>query len=509
MQHAHEAHIAVWHRYRIQVFAVALLWLSAASASAVAADTNLALNRLATGSAPCASTETPERAVNGTVNLGNYDKFCSAVASPWLQVDLGAAVSIDGFVIAHAGAGGESSSLNSKAFNIQLSQDGINWSTVVTVSNNSASTSTHSIAATTARYARLNITVPTQTSDKAARIYEFQVSGSGTQPGGSVAVFDQIPMYGIYTSSDPVGYTPPTGVLMWNRGTEFVRKLSSDEKTLLGDDLRVRVTYHAQCDNYDRIGTVFYISMPQGQAPIATTPRITLQDFITPFSDYWQGSKATYVYNDGNLASYADAMSDPDRDIWVGIGSGSNPYGGDPCDSHSNLSADFKAVGFTYSLSLISSQTETALDRNIDTMLSGSNETSSQISASTVTQSVTNHSGDIALVIGAYGASDGGEEYSNTSVDVTVNGTKVGSLNTAVDCADLGQYSPDGNPGIFQNNTQGNPRNWCPGGIIATHYFPVSNLSAEQDVSVSLDIGRPSPYTSDSYYRTSLSLIEH
>jgi hypothetical protein len=296
---------------------------------------------------------------------------------------------------------------------------------------------------------------------------------------------------------------------MWNRGTEFARKLSDAEKALIGDDLRARVTYHAQCDNYDRIGTVFYISMPKGVAPTATTPRVTLQDFITPFSDYWQGTKATYVYNDGDLSSYADAMSDPDRDIWVGIGSGSNPYGGDPCDSHSGLSTDFKAVGFTYSLNLVSSQTQTVLDRHIDTMLSGSNQTTSQVNASTTTQSVAHNGGDIALVIGAYGSASGGEEYSNTTVTVSVNGTQVGSLNTAVNCSDLAQYSPDGNPGIFQNNTGSNPRNWCPGGIIATHYFPLSNLTAGQNVSVSLGIGRKSPYTADSYYRTSLSLIEH
>ena len=496
------------YRYSLLAVAAAMLWVSSAS-SASAADVNLALNHLATGSTPCGSTEGPQRAVNGSTNLGNYDKFCTQASSRWLQLDLGALVTVDSFTIAHAGAGGESSTYNTKAFNIQLSQDGQNWFTVVTVSNNTANTSTHTITPSTARYARLNITTPTQTTDTAARIYEFQVNGNGTQPGGSIAVFDRIPMYGIYTSTDPAGYTPPSGVLMWNRGTEFARKLSDTEKALIGDDLRARVTYHAQCDNYDRIGTVFYISMPKGQAPTATTPRVTLQDFITPFSDYWQGTKATYVYNDGDLSSYADAMSDPDRDIWVGIGSGSNPYGGDPCDSHSGLSTDFKAVGFTYSLDLVSSQTQTVLDRHIDTMLSGSNQTTSQVNASTTTQSVAHGSGDIALVIGAYGSSSGGEEYSNTTVTVSVNGSQVGSLNTAVNCADLAQYSPDGNPGIFQNNTTRNPRNWCPGGIIATHYFPLSNLAAGQNVSVTLGIGRKSPYTSDSYYRTSLSLIEH
>ena len=39
------------------------------------------------------------------------------------------------------------------------------------------------------------------------------------------------------------------------------------------------------------------------------------------------------------------------------------------------------------------------------------------------------------LVIAGYGSAAGGEEYSNTTVTVSVNGTRVGSFSTAVDCA--------------------------------------------------------------------------
>ncbi len=55
---------------------------------------------------------------------------------------------------------------------------GTNWTTVVTVSGNTASTTTHNITPTTARFVRLNVTVPTQTTDTAARIYELEVYGS-------------------------------------------------------------------------------------------------------------------------------------------------------------------------------------------------------------------------------------------------------------------------------------------------------------------------------------------
>jgi hypothetical protein len=45
----------------------------------------------------------------------------------------------------------------------------------VTVTNNTVSTSTHSISATSARYIKLNVTTPTQNGDPATRIYEFEV----------------------------------------------------------------------------------------------------------------------------------------------------------------------------------------------------------------------------------------------------------------------------------------------------------------------------------------------
>lgn len=478
--------------------------------AATAADTNLALNKPATGSAACASSEGPEKAVNGSVAGGNSDKWCSPAGSKHLQIDLGVPASITSFTVKHAGAGGEPVMYNTKAFAIQLSADGVTWTTPVTVTNNSASTTTHPIAATDARYAKLVVTTPTQNTDQASRIYEFEVYGtsSGIPGGGTIPVFDHIPQFGIYTSGDPVGYTPPAGVLMWNRGTEFARKLTDAEKSLIGDDLRVRVSYHAQCDNYDRIGTVFYVAVPKGTTPTAATPRVTLQDFITPFSNYWRGAKANYTFPDADLGPYAGALADPGKDVYLGIGGGSNPYSTDACASHPEVTPEFRAIGFKYSMSLVSSVTLTARDHDVAGMISGVRETTNSINAGPVTHTAVGNRGDIALVIAGYGSAAGGEEYSNTTVTVSVNGTRVGSFSTAVDCASLEQYSPDGNPGIFRNNTTSNPRSWCPGGLIPSRYFPTGDITGKS-VAVTIGIGRRVPYVGDSGYRTSVSLLEH
>ncbi|HEX8870798.1 MAG TPA: discoidin domain-containing protein, partial [Lentzea sp.] len=120
---------------------------------------------------------------------GNTDKWCSAAATKFLQVDLGAPTGLTKFVLKHAGAGGEGQDLNTKAFTIQTSTNGAAWTTVTTVPNNTADVSTHDIAATTARYVRLNITQAEQNSTGTARIYEFEVYDTdGGQPAGNLAL---------------------------------------------------------------------------------------------------------------------------------------------------------------------------------------------------------------------------------------------------------------------------------------------------------------------------------
>src|SRR5262249_42348137 len=144
---------------------------------------NIALNRKVTGSAPCDTSQTPEKAVNGSAESGPIDKWCSSVANPSLTVDLGAAANIGRFVIEHAGAGGDDFLLNTRDFNIQVSSDGTNFTTVVNVTGNIQSITTHDIQPTTARFVRLNVIRPAQIASPATNIYEFQIFA----PSGSAS----------------------------------------------------------------------------------------------------------------------------------------------------------------------------------------------------------------------------------------------------------------------------------------------------------------------------------
>src|SRR4029434_8991958 len=72
---------------------------------------NVALHKRASGTAPCSPEQGPEKAFNGSVSGGINDKWCSAAANKFLQVDLGSPVTINSVVVRHASAGGESPAL--------------------------------------------------------------------------------------------------------------------------------------------------------------------------------------------------------------------------------------------------------------------------------------------------------------------------------------------------------------------------------------------------------------
>jgi len=136
---------------------------------------NLALNRPATGSTPCNADEGAAKAVNGSVGGGNGDKWCSLAPAKFLQVDLGSSVGVGRFVVKHAAAGGEIAAWNTRAFEIQTSTDGVDFTTVVSVDANTEAVSTHQVPQRGARYVRLNVVTPAQNANGAARIYELEV----------------------------------------------------------------------------------------------------------------------------------------------------------------------------------------------------------------------------------------------------------------------------------------------------------------------------------------------
>jgi hypothetical protein len=134
---------------------------------------DLALFKGATGSTACQASEAPDYAFDGSTTT----KFCSTAGSPYLQVDLGSSQTIGGFALRHAGSNGESATLDTRDYTIQVSANGSAWSTVVTVANNAFDVTTHSVA-TSGRYVKVVVTAGTQAGAVNTRLYAFEIYGS-------------------------------------------------------------------------------------------------------------------------------------------------------------------------------------------------------------------------------------------------------------------------------------------------------------------------------------------
>lgn len=318
-------------------------------------------------------------------------------------------------------------------------------------------------------------------------------------PPGSFNVFSDLPMFGIYVS-EPPAYTPPPGVVLLNNGTRYATRLTAAQRASIGSDLKARVTYHAQCDNYDRLGSMFMVVKPAGVRPTEADPLIEIARWITPFSNYWNGAKATYVFPDADLSAFAGLMRNRKLDIWVGIDGGSNPYDGDPCTGR-DVTPEFRAVGFRYSLDLVSTLPGSVGKGLPSLPVVYGDYTAVPVAGSA--PSTRSGMGTAIVIVSGHGSANGGDEYKHTEDTLTVNGTVAGSFSTQVNCAAYRKYSPDGNPFIFIGNETNNPRNWCPGALVAARAFRVP-LATQNSASLDMD-DRSVP--EGSYYRTSITLL--
>ncbi|ALB28529.1 endo-beta-N-acetylglucosaminidase, partial [Companilactobacillus heilongjiangensis] len=104
-------------------------------------------------------------------------KWCdNSHENPFMIVDLGNTKTITGFELYNAATGGEDSAWNTKDYDILVSNDKQNWTTVVEHRNNTLDISKDAISKTEARYVKLFIHKAEQ-SGNTARIYGFKIMG--------------------------------------------------------------------------------------------------------------------------------------------------------------------------------------------------------------------------------------------------------------------------------------------------------------------------------------------
>lgn len=118
--------------------------------------------------------EAPEFAVDGDTTT----KWCAIGDGPHeLTIDLEESKTISEVSIAHAEAGDENPDMNTKGYQILVSEDDVDYTEVANITSNAEANTRDAFAPIEARYVKLSIVKPTQGSDSAARIYDVEVHG--------------------------------------------------------------------------------------------------------------------------------------------------------------------------------------------------------------------------------------------------------------------------------------------------------------------------------------------
>ncbi len=146
---------------------------------------NVALNTLVVGSGvPCTLGSGPQNAVDGAASNIYTDKWCVLSGQPRLTIQL--PLYINGFtvssiVVKHAGAAGESTAYNTRAYRLSTKIDPLCApDPLVTVTNNTANQTVHNVGRANVSQVILDVVAPTAGAGGATRIYEVEVWGSPT-----------------------------------------------------------------------------------------------------------------------------------------------------------------------------------------------------------------------------------------------------------------------------------------------------------------------------------------
>lgn len=99
-------------------------------------------NKTATANNYNLDDQRPNSALDGSTST----KWCSVgTGDRWLTIDLGAPVEVHNWTVKHAGAGGESTILNTRDFKLQVSNDNVNFTDADIVTGNTSNITSRTV----------------------------------------------------------------------------------------------------------------------------------------------------------------------------------------------------------------------------------------------------------------------------------------------------------------------------------------------------------------------------
>lgn len=307
----------------------------------------------------------------------------------------------------------------------------------------------------------------------------------------TISVYSYELFYDGYAATVSAATTP--GVVRL-RNDLYTTKLSTEQLATVGSTLELSILISAACDNYDRIGNVNLVLVPNGDAVYNTNTaqKIELGRFITPFMNKnISPTDVPYVFNVDNAAKILkDSALNLVYDFWVEFEVFGVPYAAQTqvagCSGRNDV--------FYGSLDFITNEDTTIpndtfliplnFKKDLNNYQAGATDVIGQTIRTinyTLPQGITN--AKYYLNTSNHGSNSGGEEYNRRfhyiyHDNVEVLNYRPGELT----CEPYRVYNTQGN-GIY-GATPRTPAqwqsfsNWCPGAVIPIRTINLSNVAA-------------------------------
>jgi hypothetical protein len=300
---------------------------------------------------------------------------------------------------------------------------------------------------------------------------------------------DSVVFYDAYAPI--VNTSIPEGILRL-RNDLYSAKISEETLAQLGCNLSIEVTNSARCDNYDRIGNVFFAFVKKGSASYHpdSVVRIEAGRYITPFMNKnILPTSVNYLFQIDHLS---DILTNPKLlkiyDVWLELSVFGVPYAAqkevtgcsdrnDTFEGHVQFITSGKAKKQNHPVllplttySLLNNYEVNATDTLGKTTKTFSFELPIDLARAKFVVITSNH-----------GANEGGEEYIRREHLISLDDSLLLSYTPGgKSCEEFRKFNTQAN-GIYGSNPESDSswaswNNWCPGNVIPTREIEVNAL---------------------------------
>ncbi len=308
----------------------------------------------------------------------------------------------------------------------------------------------------------------------------------------SQVIIDKAVYYDGY--GEKVNDTLPPGLLRLSN-YQITTKLSEARLDRIFDDLTIKVTVSALCDNYDRMGNVNLALVPKGKTAYSpdSVQHIEIGRFITPFMNMNKNPKSVeYIFRADNIARLVRMNSlKLQYDFWLELEIFGVPYAANKevkgCAGRNDVyegkiefisqkvltvveeKTVFQPIAFKHMLNNYEAEKTDTLGKTVKTF---------QFNVPSETVNATFY-----LITSNHGANENGEEYIRREHFVYIDNKEVLKyIPGGKSCEPYRVFNTQGN-GIYGRNPEPDSswaswNNWCPGDTISVREIEVGNLTA-------------------------------